>query len=71
MSSAFVGLCDSCTHHRVIENRRGSRFHLCERARTDALFAKYPPIPVLRCLGYEPVSFEGRAGPEIGDEGGS
>jgi hypothetical protein len=71
VNSSFAGLCDSCVHHRVIENRRGSRFHLCERARTDARFARYPPIPVLRCLGYEPVPVGGQAGPDTGDEGGS
>lgn len=48
-----LGLCASCTHHRVIENRRGSRFHLCELSFTDARFPKYPPLPVLACPGHE------------------
>jgi len=52
-----AGLCEACTHHRVIESRRGSRFHLCERAAADPRFAKYPPIPVLRCPGFEPVRY--------------
>lgn len=55
MTFVLVGLCESCAHHRMIENRRGSRFHMCERALTDPRFAKYPPLPVLRCPGYEPV----------------
>jgi hypothetical protein len=54
MSSMPVGLCASCVHHRVVENRRGSRFHLCERGLTEPGFAKYPPLPVVRCPGYEP-----------------
>lgn len=28
---------------------------MCERALTDPRFAKYPPLPVLRCPGYEPA----------------
>lgn len=49
-----VGLCASCVHHRIVENRRGSRFHLCELSRTDARFPRYPRLPVLRCEGYAP-----------------
>ena len=48
-----VGLCSVCRHHRVTGNRRGSRFWLCERAKTDARFSRYPPLPVLRCAGFE------------------
>jgi len=57
LSRPPAGLCEACVHHRVIESRRGSRFHLCERAADDARFAKYPPIPVLRCPGFEPVRY--------------
>ena len=32
---------------------RGSRFVLCERSRTDPRFPRYPPLPVLRCAGFE------------------
>lgn len=53
-ASAFAGLCASCRHRRVVENRRGSRFYMCERSRTDDRFRKYPPLPVLRCSGYQP-----------------
>lgn len=52
MSDA-VGLCAACAHARVIENRRGSRFWLCERARIDPSFARYPRLPVLACAGFE------------------
>jgi hypothetical protein len=48
-----VGLCAGCLHHREVANRRGSTFHLCERWATDPRYAKYPPLPVLRCEGYE------------------
>lgn len=49
----IIGLCASCAHHRVIESRRGSRFHLCERSSTDVRFPKYPPLPVRACPGHE------------------
>ena len=47
-------LCASCRHGRDIVNDRGSRFLMCERAKTDARYAKYPPQPVLWCPGHEP-----------------
>jgi hypothetical protein len=62
MTFVPVGLCGRCVHHRIIENRRGSRFHMCARALTDRRFAKYPPLPVLRCPGYEPVDAKGAPG---------
>jgi len=27
---------------------------MCERSKTDDRFAKYPRLPVLQCVGYEP-----------------
>jgi hypothetical protein len=30
-----------------------SRFLLCELAKTDAAYTKYPPQPVVRCVGHE------------------
>jgi len=35
---------------------------MCVRALTDRRFAKYPPLPVLRCPGYEPVDAKGAPG---------
>jgi hypothetical protein len=35
---------------RVVQNRRGSRFVLCQN---EAIALKYPPQPVLECPGYE------------------
>ena len=48
-----VGLCRTCTHHRLTGNRRGSVFYMCERSLEDPSFPKYPPLPVLECRGYE------------------
>jgi hypothetical protein len=49
---ARVGLCASCAHARVVENDRGSRFYLCELAKTDPRFARYPRLPVVACAGW-------------------
>lgn len=48
------GLCASCLNVRIIENRRGSHFFLCELSKVDPRFPKYPPLPVVRCAGYRP-----------------
>lgn len=48
-----IGLCAACRHVKVIENRRGSRFHLCMLSEVDARYPKYPRLPVLKCEGYE------------------
>ena len=53
-SGPRVGLCLACVHRRVVANRRGSRFYLCEKSKEDPRFPKYPPLPVLRCAGFEP-----------------
>lgn len=53
MSAPPAGLCNLCRHQRLVGNTRGSRFSLCERSRTDPTFAKYPPIPVMTCRGFE------------------
>jgi hypothetical protein len=57
-----AGLCDSCHFCRVVENRRGSRFHLCRLSDADPAFPKYPPLPVLACSGYDPLSSHEDAG---------
>ncbi|HEY0972606.1 MAG TPA: hypothetical protein VGE02_16680 [Gemmatimonadales bacterium] len=53
MSSIRVGLCATCRHVRLAGNRRGSTFYRCARSESDPRFPKYPPLPVLRCIGYE------------------
>jgi hypothetical protein len=34
-------------------------FWLCERSKSDARFTKYPPLPVLACMGYEKTEGDG------------
>lgn len=47
------GLCGTCVHHRWTSNRRGSRFLMCRRSVLESRYAKYPPLPVRECPGYE------------------
>jgi hypothetical protein len=51
-----AGMCENCRHVRRLSNARGSVFYLCERAVSDARFARYPRLPMLRCDGHEPPS---------------
>jgi hypothetical protein len=45
-------LCIQCEHVRRTENKRGSVFLMCGKSKEDERFAKYPPQPVERCLGF-------------------
>lgn len=49
------GLCGHCLHVHVVASRRGSRFYLCERSKMEAVYPRYPRLPVLGCRGYEPA----------------
>ena len=50
---AAVGLCASCRWMHAVVNRRGSTFFRCRLADSDARFVRYPPLPVLRCEGFQ------------------
>jgi hypothetical protein len=54
LTGPLVGLCATCHHHRIIASGKGSRFLLCERSRSDSRFPRYPSLPVLACLGFQP-----------------
>jgi hypothetical protein len=45
-------LCESCTHKKEVVSAKGSRFLLCQLSQTDRRFPKYPPQPVMQCVGY-------------------
>ena len=50
----IAGLCDGCSHQRLVPTTRGSVFSLCLRSRTQPdSFPRYPPLPVLECTGFE------------------
>jgi hypothetical protein len=53
MARPSAGLCDTCSHQRLVRNTRGSSFSLCERSRTDPAYPKYPRLPVRECRGWE------------------
>jgi hypothetical protein len=60
-----AGLCGHCRHTDRIVSARGTIFFLCRRSFTDPTFAKYPPLPVIRCVGYEAeTNPRGRGGTE-------
>jgi hypothetical protein len=59
---AAVGLCGVCDHARPVVSGRGSTFWLCGLSATDARFAKYPRLPVVRCAGF--VRHEGPGHPD-------
>jgi hypothetical protein len=46
------GLCATCRHCRQVRSAR-SAFYLCERARQDERYRKYPVLPVRHCPGFE------------------
>lgn len=49
-----IGLCRTCRHAKVIATPRGSTFYLCRLSEADPRFAKYPRLPVVKCVGYAP-----------------
>ncbi len=61
MTGVDAGLCATCRHVRVVENRRGSRFYLCRRSELDPSFVRYPRLPVAQCRGYERDAWKTRS----------
>jgi hypothetical protein len=49
-----AGLCESCRWMRRVRSAKGSEFVRCGRSEIDASYPRYPPLPVVRCAGYEP-----------------
>lgn len=49
------GTCAACLHARVNLTRRGTAYLRCLRGSWDARLPRYPRLPVLRCVGFEPV----------------
>ena len=54
MSAVDPGLCAGCRQHRVIKGAH-SDFWMCRRSALDARFPRYPRLPVLSCVGYDPA----------------
>ena len=64
----FPGLCGACRWARIVESRRGSRFYMCGRSRFDPAFPKSPGLPVLRCVGFEPLAADAAVTQEDPDD---
>lgn len=48
------GLCPECACVRQIVSAKGSVFWMCEKAREDERYPRYPVQPRLVCEGFEP-----------------
>lgn len=64
MIDPLTGLCSQCRHASVQRSPRGSEFWRCLAAEENPRLLRYPPLPVLRCSGYE----RREAAPELPDE---
>jgi len=52
---ASAGLCAGCTHPKLNVTRRGTAYLRCLRAEWDDRLVRYPRLPVLGCVGFEPA----------------
>ena len=50
-----VGLCLRCRHARLVRSRTNQDYYRCERSADDALYPKYPRLPMRSCDGFDPV----------------
>jgi hypothetical protein len=53
MDAPRFGLCDRCTHQKLIKSGRGSVFSMCRIGLKDPGWPKYPPMPVSACPRFE------------------
>jgi hypothetical protein len=60
------GLCSLCRHALIKGTNRGTAYLRCTRASWDDSLAKYPRLPVIGCVGFEPPDGEG-----AGEDGGA
>ncbi len=49
------GLCGMCLHAAVKGTNRGTAYLRCTRAAWDDSLVKYPRLPVIGCVGFEPA----------------
>jgi hypothetical protein len=66
------GLCALCRHAQVKGTNRGTAYLRCTRASWDDSLAKYPRLPVIGCVGFEPADEDPAPGArkDPGDEPG-
>lgn len=46
-------LCEYCRHLKEVVSGKGSRFLLCQKSVSDDRFVRYPPQPVVECIGFQ------------------
>ncbi len=63
-----AGLCAVCANVQIVESPRGPVYFLCGLSKINPAFAKYPQLPVLRCLGYRPQELDENADPQSSDD---
>jgi hypothetical protein len=51
-----LGLCGDCAYALLKPTRRGTVYLRCGRAVVDDRLSRYPRLPVLECVGYEPAT---------------
>jgi hypothetical protein len=64
-------LCETCRHLRPVVTPKGSRFLLCRRHESEPIYPKYPPQPVVRCLGHEAADPGKPQGSSLRDDSGA
>ncbi|HET6625127.1 MAG TPA: methyltransferase domain-containing protein [Nocardioidaceae bacterium] len=52
---AEAGCCSACVHAKLNETRRGTVYLRCTRAGWDDRLNRYPRLPVLHCVGFNPA----------------
>jgi len=51
---ATPGLCAACLHPKLNQTQRDTVYLRCTRAAWDTRLPRYPRLPVLECVGFEP-----------------
>lgn len=47
-------ICETCQNMREVRAKE-NRYLLCELAKLEPVYPKYPPQPILRCQGYSAI----------------
>ena len=63
------GLCGLCGHALIKGTNRGTAYLRCTRASWDDSLVKYPRLPVIGCVGFEPADGGRRRGRRQGRPG--
>jgi hypothetical protein len=45
-------LCNTCCHVKEVFSAKGFKCLLCQLSQQDRRYPKYPPQPLVKCVGY-------------------